>query len=129
MSLVDPPDHVFHVLGKLLHDPVLLEERLDKGGGAPLLLPDLYDLLQPPLAKTDEKQLSEKVGAKDTYLLYLASPGPHVLAVDAVQVSQVAEGVIDILGNKLDLQSIGTSPGLQPFFWQPLLNGFSIRIQ
>ena len=56
MSLVDPPDHVLHVLGKLPHDPVLLEERLNKGGGAPLLLPDLYDLLQPPLAKPDEKQ-------------------------------------------------------------------------
>ena len=52
LFLVDPPDHVLHVLGVLPHDPVLLEERLKEGGAAPLL-PDLRDLLQSPLAKPD----------------------------------------------------------------------------
>ena len=53
-----------------------------------------------------------KKNNKNANLLYLASPGPHVLAVDAVQVSQVPDGVIDLLGNKLDFQSIWTRPGL-----------------
>ena len=33
--------------------------------------------------------------------LYLAAPRPHVLAVDAVQVSQVLDGVINLLRNKM----------------------------
>ena len=43
-----------------------------------------------------------KKNNKNANLLYLASPGPHVLAVYAVQVSQVPDGVINLLGNKLD---------------------------
>ena len=63
---MNPSDHVldildvFDVLGVLPHDLVLLKERLEEGGGAPLL-PDLPDLQRP-----------------------LPEPGPHVLGVDAV---------------------------------------------
>ena len=69
---MDPPDHVLHVLCKLPHDPVLLQERLDKGGGAPLLLPDLHDLLQPPLAKPDKKQLIVRKNKKKFFRLRLS---------------------------------------------------------
>ena len=76
---MNPSGHVLHhVLGVLPHDLVLLEERLEEGGGAPLL-PDLPDLLQPPLTK----------------------PGPHVLDSCSIQISQVLDGVINnLLGKK-----------------------------
>ena len=61
LFLVNPSDHVLDVPGILPQDFVLLKERLNEGGGAPLL-PNLPDLLQPPLPE----------------------PGPHVLRVDAV---------------------------------------------
>ena len=80
---MNPSGHVLHhVLGVLPHDLVLLEEWLEEGGGAPLL-PDLPDLLQPPLAK----------------------PGPHFLGMDAIQVFQVLDGVINLLGKEIKMKA------------------------